>query len=641
MNINNAILYFKKIPIKQIIKGIAEIFFALFLCFNIILAASPDFLLYFHGLMTATFLPMFMNWPGGMVAGVRIYHAISSYFSFQSAIMGIILSCLMLTYLFNMAKVNSAIKQFFKKKNFLPIIRIENSAIQAPLPAPLNIFLIVFSCFLFFLFFYNFFTTPPIIHYETFTNQTFVKQMRTGTYVITDLIPTIFNKMNFEGGGYRPRVMSFLVDYININALPVLNRIFPFWGMRKILSVIAVPLTILSVYLLLNHFFKTMAVGIKLFFSVVPLFFTFYIQGMSNFYRTSKFLVIPLALFLLYYFLKKLDINCELKKAYKLLPPLFLVFLCTIYDEQLIAVVVYLAFASVFLTVFNKKFFVNTFVFTGAVLSWLSWHFIIGRWLFGIFTPYEMIDHVHTYSSLLGFFSFQKIAVLVTTYFHLIIFNFIFFPAIIIISLVLVLVGAKKQFTADLLHFPVFVIILSFLLSCAVALGHAGIIHWGMVNTWYNAAPFYLFYIGVLYLFCHILSNYSNNVLKSVIFLSLSVLILTSNNTNMREINAAIRGGSTVFSRLEHSDVEELGDQRIIDLHNMIIEKNINQNFVYFVADWMLLIEPGEESEDTAEPEGVFPGGMPMLEAPVIPPLFAPPSHETPGEDFPGARPMF
>ena len=303
MNINNALQFLQKISVKKIIKRIVEVFFLLFLCFNILLVASADIFRFLLDLYHSAVFSVFMNWPfGDMMARLRIYNVIGRLFSFQSAMIGIVLSCLALTYMFNIADINSKIKQFFKKKNFLPIIRI-NSSDKAPLAAPLNIFLAVFSGFLFFLFFYNFFTTPPIIHYETYV--TFVRQMRSGTNVITDLIPTVFNKFNFEGGGYRPRVMSFLVDYININTLPVLNNIFPFWGMRKIFSVIAVPLTVLSVYLLLNYFFKTMAVGVKLFFSVVPLFFTFYIQGMLHFYRTSKFLVVPVALFLLYYFLKK------------------------------------------------------------------------------------------------------------------------------------------------------------------------------------------------------------------------------------------------------------------------------------------------------------------------------------------------
>ena len=611
-------MYEKKYIIKkplEVVKAFFEVFFTLFLCLNILIAVTPAASLRIF--MNTRLLPVLMQTPRGF----RFFLTLQNLVTYQLAIVFIVLSGLALIYLLNIDVINSKIKHFFQKGISLSVIQT-NEDHKTFIPPQVNGFLVCFSCFLFVLFFFNIFNQTVIIHPETY--DTFARQFHPGA-VFSELIPTIFNKVNFEGLGYRPRVMSFLIDYININALPLLNRIFPFWGMRLVFNVIAVPLSIFSVYLLLNHFFKTMPLGIKLFLSVLPLFSGSFQWEIGNFYRTSKFLVVPLCLFLLYYFLKKSHVSLsdgrfEKKDIPKLLAAVFLVSLCTIYDEYLVAVVVYFSFAAILLSVIKRQLYSNAVVFTSAGVFYLFWYLVIGRFLFGMFTgvhvyydyvpifvPMEMGEHIHTYSVLVTRLSLRILFDLVRIYLQLISYNMVFLSLIIIVVFAFFIIRGKKQYTYDILNIPVFIITLSFLLTCAVTLGHAGIIRRNMSYTYYMAPSFFLLYAGAIYLFYHFLSGNSNRILTSFVFLCFSILVFSNNNTAMRSINAAANRGSSVFGVLPGARVVPHGDPRIIELDRLIEEHNIRRNFVYFVCrqelaraaqvPHVLPDEPDEEDE--------------------------------------------
>jgi hypothetical protein len=94
-------------------------------------------------------------------------------------------------------------------------------------------------------------------------------------------------------------------------------------------------------YVLLNDFLKAMPVSLKLFLSVFPIYFVNVQAALPIFYRTSKYLVIPLGLFILRYFLK----NCEVSFSKRRIPTVLLAWillsLSTLFDEQLVAIVLF------------------------------------------------------------------------------------------------------------------------------------------------------------------------------------------------------------------------------------------------------------------------------------------------------------
>lgn len=280
--------------VSKAILRVFIIFFICFLCINILFS-----LLYSLRSKFAEYL-----------LHIQLTEYITDVNFVKSSMFFSVLSGLILIYLVNHTYINTKIKELCSKWFSLPAINTDIN-MSIPVSAPINVILFLLSGLLIFLFFRQYFSFEPMIHPETYG--TFPLQIKKGTDVIKQCIPTIFNLDNFEGGAYRPRLMSFLIDYININALPILNRLFPFWGMRLIFNVIAILLSIFAVYLLLNNFFKAMPVGLKLFLSVFPIYFVNTQSSMGIFYRTSKFLVIPLCLFLLHYFLKYFKISYDTK----------------------------------------------------------------------------------------------------------------------------------------------------------------------------------------------------------------------------------------------------------------------------------------------------------------------------------------
>ena len=598
-----------------VLKNALKVFFAFFLCVTIVLICFPSLRIHFSiyywiRFVNSNLLPVLMH----SFHSRMLYHELVKFFSFQAVVTYFVFSGLALIYLFNTDIINLKIKRFIKHffRSGISLSPNEsNIDIKSAIPASLNVFFLFFSCFLAVLYFYFIFSQTAVIHPETY--HTFARQLRQGVF-IRELIPVVFNMVNFEGLAYRPRVMSFLVDYINVNSVAALNRIFPFWGMRLVFNVISVPLAVFSVYLLLDYFFKTMPVGVKLFLSVLPLFSASFMTEVGSFYRSANHLLAPLSLFLLYYFLKNSGVFFEKRNILKLTLPLFLVFLCTVFNEQLVAIIVYFAFAAVLLSVIKKRVYSNAVVFSGAVVCFLFWFHVAGRRLFGMFTTtasfvsvepsvtvessvivessgsfvpaatQAMVPHFHRFVSFLNILSPANTYDLVRVYFELISTNIMHFSFVIITVLILFVIKGKKQHDYKWLQIPIFILILSFLISCAVVLGHVGLIPRGWVNTRYQIASFFLFYIGAVYLFFHLVFSYSNKILTSVIFLSLCIVVFVNNNNNTRAVeNNALTGTPPYHFVLPKEQLQLHGDQRIIDLHNFTLENNINQNFVFLV----------------------------------------------------------
>jgi hypothetical protein len=553
--------------IKKQILHINIIIFTCFLCINILFSL---------------FYPLRFNFAQ-YILHKQLTEPIQDAIYVKYSIVFSVLSGLILIYLVNFNYLNDKIKELYAKWISLPSINADNDKADKDnsifLPDQINIILIFISCFLFFLFFQRYFSFEPLIHPEA---QTFIQlQIKKESDVIKQCIPTIFNLDNFEYGFYRPRLMAFLIDYININALPILNKLLPFWSMRLIFTVISIILSIVAIYLLINYFFRKMPFGMKLFLSVFPIFFVSVQIGMGIFDRTSKFLVIPLCLFLLYYFLKYYKVNFEIKSTLRLFLSVFLIFLCTIYDEQLVLCILYFTFASISLSVIYKKLNSATIVFSASLFLYFLWHNIIGKYLFSVFTPHELFPHGHSYRSFLAIIIPDKLFDCIVLFCRLIINNHLIY--IIIISLVLILVTKKKKFNTDILIIPCFVMILSFLLVCANALGHAPILDLpDMKYSNYLAPALFLFYIGLIYFIFKLLYNFQlNKIIVNLILLSFLVIVLLHQQNWQKYYNIHVSGIGHMAHINDVSEIDINTYNRIIALDNIIQENNISLKYFY------------------------------------------------------------
>jgi hypothetical protein len=494
---------------------------------------------------------------------------------YKSSMFFVVIFGFILIILNNIDILKSAIKNF-KLNRISKSVGEKETAIEntVSLPLYLNILFIVLSILLVVLLFHQYFSHTVYIHHESYI--TLPVQMKESSEILKQCIPTIFNLDNFEGGAYRPRVLSFLVDYINVNALPVLNRLFPFWGMRLVFNVLVLLLSIAAMYVLLNDFLKAMPVGLKLFLSVFPLYFVNSQTFLPIFYRTSKALVIPLGLFILWYFLKNHEISFLKRGIPTVLLAWILLSLSTLYDEQLVAIVLFFFCLSLLYSFIKRKLSMNTVVFAAALVFYLFWHFCLGRYLFSIFTPHPFLKHQHGYSSFLSILKPDKIYDAVIFYYNLISNNFKVLLLILFFILGFSLVNKNMEGKVKICLIAIPVLLLSFLLVCANIFGHpALIILPGMKFSNYFAPALFLFYFASIYFSFNIFRFLPyKKIFAGIILLSLLTFVIDSRYHKDEYYSISINNGilNPFYGEL---------DDRLIRFDSIIKEKNIEIKYIH------------------------------------------------------------
>jgi hypothetical protein len=484
-------------------------------------------------------------------------------------------------------------------------VRGKETVIENPvsLPLYLNIFFIVLSCLLIVLFFFQYFSHTIYISPELLFSLPL--QIRESPEILKQCIPSIFNLDNYEGGGYRPRILSFLVDYIDVHTLPVFNRLFPFWGMRPILTVISILLSIAAMYILLNDFFKAMPVGLKLFLSVFPMYFINVQANLAIFYRTSKFLVIPLGLFILRYFLKNYEISFSKRGIPAGQLAWILLSLSTLYDEQLVFIVLFFFCLSLLYSVIKRKLYMNTVVFAASLVFYLFWYFCLGRYLFSIFTPHPFIKHPHQYSSFLAILKPNRIYEAVIIYFSSISGNFKALLPILFFLFGFSLVNKNMEGKDKMWSIAIPVLALSFLLVCANIFGAS------FLNFYYvQESKFLTYFTPALFLFYFVSIYFSFNIFRflpykkifaGIILLSLLTVVIDNRYHKDEYYSTHITKTSSIrlhtplihsdFSKLIENDeflldfisydIQKIYYKQIIVFDDIIKERNINQKYIY------------------------------------------------------------
>jgi len=274
------------------------------------------------------------------------------------------------------------------------------------------------------IFFQQYFFTKPWIHPEVY--RTFHLQIKEGANVFREFIPTLLNLDNFEMGHYRPRILSFLIDYININSLPILNKLFPEWGLRLISNPLLVLALVYVIYRFFLYLFPKSSKGFLLLLSVSPIFFIHLQSSMGRFYRASRFLQAPLCLALCLYFLSnhmrflsfrssKVEDGCSWREA---IIHIALLFLATLYVEEIVLVCLFFAVGSGIVSLMRKQLSITLITFSVALVLYVLWYLWLGKIVFGAYTPHELKTHPHGYWKSFSFFTSSRIMLVINMYFY-------------------------------------------------------------------------------------------------------------------------------------------------------------------------------------------------------------------------------
>ncbi len=103
-----------------------------------------------------------------------------------------------------------------------------------------------------------------IVTYSPIINPEFIK---TFNFMITPSLQKdiykIFNLTVTEESMYRPRVLSFLLQYIDSSFIVVMNKVFPIWGARLVWNYISVVLIVLSLLNVTKQFFTSSSFSVR------------------------------------------------------------------------------------------------------------------------------------------------------------------------------------------------------------------------------------------------------------------------------------------------------------------------------------------------------------------------------------------
>ena len=246
-------------------------------------------------------------------------------------------------------------------------------------------------------FIYNIYIRLPIVHPELVL--TFPKLLNhPGEGFIEGLYKKTFNLQIVEFGGYRPRLLAFLIGYIEPNLIVAVNDYFPDWGIRQPFQYLGFGLLIFVGQKTIQILFPLIPLSSRLLTASSVLFF-FNIQTSLYYFhgRSAKVLAFAACLYLINHFLMNKTTYLSFKKnlPYYLLSSLGLFLLATL-DEAFLALLALLAAISLVISASERRInnAATTYILT--LIIYFIFYVSIGRFLFEFFTPTPLREHTHT-----------------------------------------------------------------------------------------------------------------------------------------------------------------------------------------------------------------------------------------------------
>lgn len=255
------------------------------------------------------------------------------------------------------------------------------------------------------IYFFILFVSPLVVHEEILL--TFVPMLKSGDVsILQDAIAKSFNLLPIENGAYRPRILTFLIHYMDVNSSLWLTRVFPAWNMHF-------PMVFISDFLLLYFAYKILCLtppprknqnrGIAFLMAVSLLFTPALFTTNLIILRSGKIMEAAVSLALLYVFLRMLISNAKYRTPVLALIILLLFFGMTS-GEQAVAMAAFLFALSLAISAIKRKIQASAWLFGSLCLLYLLWHLAIGPIIFQHFTPQPIVPHPHKYEQ--AFYNF-------------------------------------------------------------------------------------------------------------------------------------------------------------------------------------------------------------------------------------------
>ena len=231
--------------------------------------------------------------------------------------------------------------------------------------------------------------TPPWIHCEIYDTAPGFLLTENQSF-FGNFLPKVFNLNIVEHGYYRPRIFTFILQYIDINASYRLYKYFPSIGLKFPGYAIAFFSLILSCVYFWHTIFSKRNIGFALIFAAGFLNFEIYLNTSAMVLRSGKLLTPAIGIFLIGFFIrnyKKEFIAHDFLTYIKNFALAFLFFILSTVDEQIFALIFFLLLCSLTCNIINKKYCQITNILIATVILYLVYYFFIGVYIFQYYTP--------------------------------------------------------------------------------------------------------------------------------------------------------------------------------------------------------------------------------------------------------------
>ncbi|MBA3536118.1 MAG: hypothetical protein H0T84_05840 [Tatlockia sp.] len=347
----------------------------------------------------------------------------------------------------------------------------------------------------------------------------------------------IFDSSETELGYYRPRVISFLLQYIDSHFFLFMTKVYPKWGGRLIGYYFSIFMIILSSFYLVKTLIPAQNFAFRLLLAIPPLTWINTQGTILVSLRSAKLLCIAAIIYMFTLLIKSEKWSFDFLHYRALFFHSILFTLFCLVDEQIISFLVLFTAYSIFMYFCDKKD-LRSFVFYGGlslIIYTLLFHTLL-KTIFSHFTPNFKPTHLHTLSLLLKNFSWSFVLKSIQLYTIVVVKNFSFLLVFFLLAFINALRVKKYN---DLLLVVVF-ISGSMISIAGISLIHPPITSFPDLKvSMYFLPVVTVFYCLLLYLLKD--SNFTNKYQFLLAFTI--VLVSLSNLSKFSEVYHALKTG--------------------------------------------------------------------------------------------------
>ena len=242
-----------------------------------------------------------------------------------------------------------------------------------------------------------YFFKQPIVNEEVLpevTNNLIPWEVKNGDNFFVAMLTRPFNLHITEYGQYRPRYLAFLVQFLDENIFLHITRAFPIWGNRLLFYILAMFLTVASIYQFIRTVWNKMPKGLAFLISTSIIMFQNYQVTTYWRARSAKLLAVSACIFLITHMLKKINVEFKKQDWKKLLISIPIFMLMTL-DEQVLAMAFLILGISILFSIINRKINISSLIYLIACFLYGTFHLWWGKSLFLKYTG-ELQKHGHT-----------------------------------------------------------------------------------------------------------------------------------------------------------------------------------------------------------------------------------------------------